>query len=67
VQTHAHLSGADCKALREEHELSRSELARRALVGEATIYRLETGGRVSDLTRRRIAAALDQATEDAAA
>jgi predicted transcriptional regulator len=68
VQTQAHLlSGTDCRARREELELSRSELARRALVDEATIYRLETGGaRVSDLTRRRLAAAFDRVEEAAA-
>jgi predicted transcriptional regulator len=67
VQTQAHLlTGADCRARREELELSRSELARLALVDEATVYRLETGARVSDLTRRRLAAAFERVEEAAA-
>lgn len=61
MQAQAHLlSGDDCRARREELELSRSELARLALVDEATVYRLEIGKRVSDLTRRRLAAAFER-------
>jgi predicted transcriptional regulator len=51
---------------RRELGLSRAELARRALVDKTTVFRLERGDRVGDLTRRRIAAALEAAGEAAA-
>ena len=42
MQTQVHLlTGAECRSRRKELELSRSELARLALVDEATVYRLE--------------------------
>jgi transcriptional regulator with XRE-family HTH domain len=47
--------------LREDLGLSPAELARRAIVDVGTVWRLETGKPVSDLTRRRIAAALEEA------
>jgi transcriptional regulator with XRE-family HTH domain len=49
--------------MREELGLSRAELARRALVDAGTVWRVETGRGGSDLTRRRIAAALEQLAE----
>lgn len=58
--------GARVRELREDLGLSRNELARRALIDPGTVWRLETGRPVSDLTRRRIAAALDK-TEPVAA
>lgn len=60
------IASATIRERREELGLSQAELARRALVDRGTIWRLETGRDVSDLTRRRIDAALEQAEEQAA-
>jgi predicted transcriptional regulator len=69
VQVHerSHLLDAfECFRRRCALGLSRAELARRALVDRTTVYRLERGDDVGDLTRRRIATALEQAEEAAA-
>jgi len=50
------MEGARIRERREELDLSRAELARRAIVDVGTVWRLETGKPVSDLTRRPIAA-----------
>lgn len=55
------MEGATFRERREELGLSRAELARRALVDAGTLWRVETGRGSSDLTRRRIAAALEEA------
>lgn len=69
VQTHEReqqLDSARCFERRSALDASRAELARVALVDRTTIYRLERGEDVSDLSRRRIEAALEQLEEAAA-
>lgn len=71
MQTHEHphtrtLDGGECHSRRSHLKLSRSALAREALVDRTSVYRLETGEPVSDLTRRRIAAALERAEMESA-
>lgn len=60
-------AGARVRERREALGLSKAELARRALVDVGTLWRLETGRDVSDLTRLRIERALEQAEETTAA
>jgi DNA-binding XRE family transcriptional regulator len=69
VQTHERpqlLDAASCFQRRSAARASRAELARVALVDRTTVYRLERGDDVGDLSRRRIEAALEQLEETAA-